>query len=98
MEAVKQAEQTYAASQQSIKDARQKNKAALEYRASIEKKFKELEDKIKEKGGTVVTTISKNTTILVAKDLSDLKTKGAKAEELGVKIMSLESFKKEFKL
>jgi len=47
MEAVKQAEQTYAASQQNIKDARQKNKAALEYRASIEKKFKELEDKIK---------------------------------------------------
>jgi hypothetical protein len=47
MEAVKQAEQTYAASQQKIKDARQKNKAALEYRASIEKKFKELEEKIR---------------------------------------------------
>ena len=47
MEAAKQAEQTYAASQQKIKDARQKNKAALEYRASIEKKFKELENKIK---------------------------------------------------
>ena len=47
MEAVKEAEQTYAASQQNIKDARQKNKAALEYRASIEKKFKELENKIK---------------------------------------------------
>jgi len=47
MEAVKQAEQTYAATQQKIKDARQKNKAALEYRASIEKKFKELEEKIR---------------------------------------------------
>ena len=47
MEAVKQAEQTYAASQEKIKDARQKNKAALEYRASIEKKFKELEEKIR---------------------------------------------------
>jgi phosphosulfolactate phosphohydrolase-like enzyme len=42
MEAVKKAEQTYAAAQQKIKDTRQKNKAALEYRASIEKKFKEL--------------------------------------------------------
>ena len=47
MEAVKQAEQAYAATQQKIKDTRQKNKAALEYRASIEKKFKELEEKIK---------------------------------------------------
>jgi NAD-dependent DNA ligase len=35
----------------------------------------ELENKIKENGGSVVSTISKSTSILVAKNLSDLKTK-----------------------
>jgi DNA ligase (NAD+) len=58
----------------------------------------ELEKQIKEHGGSVSSMISKNTTILVAKNLSDLKTKGAKAEELGIKIMDLESFKKAYSL
>jgi DNA ligase (NAD+) len=58
----------------------------------------ELEIKIKERGGTISTSISKNTTILLAKDISDLKTKGAKAEELGVKIIQLEEFKKMYNL
>ena len=58
----------------------------------------ELETQIKEHGGSVSSSMSKSTTILVAKNLSDLKTKGAKAEELGIKIMDLESFKKTYGL
>jgi len=58
----------------------------------------ELEDKIRERGGTVVSAISKNTTILVAKDLSDLKTKGAKAQELGIRILDLDNFKRTYNL
>lgn len=58
----------------------------------------ELENKIKEQGGSVASAISKSTTILVAKNLSDLKTKGDKARELGIKIMNLEDFKKIYKL
>ncbi len=58
----------------------------------------ELENKIKEHGGVVVSAINKTTTILVAKNLDDLKTKGAKAQEFGIKIMSLDEFKKDYKL
>lgn len=58
----------------------------------------EIENKIKENGGSVVTSISKSTSILVAKNLSDLKTKGAKAQELGVPIMTLDQFRSEYSL
>jgi DNA ligase (NAD+) len=58
----------------------------------------DLENKIKENGGSVVSAISKSTSILVAKNLSDLKTKGAKAQELGVPIMTLDQFLKEYSL
>jgi DNA ligase (NAD+) len=53
----------------------------------------ELEKAIKEHGGTVVSALSKSTTILVAKNLNDLKTKGEKARELGVEIIQLDNFK-----
>lgn len=52
----------------------------------------ELEDKIKQRGGTVSTSVSKNTSILVAKNLEDLKGKGEKAAELNVPIMSVNDF------
>lgn len=58
----------------------------------------ELEKQIKEHGGTVVSAINKTTTILVAKNLSDLKTKGEKAKELGIKIMDLNQFKNVYNL
>lgn len=58
----------------------------------------ELEEKIKRKGGTVVSAINKSTTILVAKNLSELKTKGQKAQELGIKILELEEFKNLYNL
>jgi DNA ligase (NAD+) len=53
----------------------------------------EMEDKIKSRGGSVSTSVNKNTSYLVAKDTSDLKGKGAKAQELGINIISVEDFK-----
>ncbi len=53
---------------------------------------KELELSIKQQGGEVVSGVSKNTTILVVKDLSDAtlsSSKAKKAKELGIKILKL---------
>lgn len=58
----------------------------------------ELEEAIKKRGGSVVTSVTKNTTLLVAKNLSDLKSKGKKAEELNIPIMLLEEFRRKFSL
>ena len=53
---------------------------------------KELENKITELGGEVVNTISKNTNILIVKDINDTSSKIIKAKELGIKIIKLENF------
>jgi NAD-dependent DNA ligase len=58
----------------------------------------ELEDKIKSRGGVVSSTITKNTTFLIAKDPSDLKGKGEKAVALKIPIVSLDDFKKSYNL
>ena len=58
----------------------------------------ELEDKVKMRGGIVSSAVTKSTTYLVAKDPSDLKGKGEKAQQLGIPIISLEQFKTEYKL
>lgn len=58
----------------------------------------ELENEIKMRGGNVSTSISKNTSYLVAKDINDLKGKGEKAQGLGVPIVNVEEFKKLYKL
>lgn len=58
----------------------------------------ELEDAIKQRGGNVSTSVNKNTSFLVAKDPSDLKGKGEKAQELKIPIVSLEEFRKEYNL
>jgi len=58
----------------------------------------ELEEKIKLRGGTVVTSISKNTNILVAKSFEDLKTKGTKARDLGIEILTKDEFVNKYKL
>lgn len=58
----------------------------------------ELEDKIKRLGGSVASSMSKSTTLLVAKSLADLKTKGAKADELGIPVMSLSEFRLTYNL
>jgi DNA ligase (NAD+) len=58
----------------------------------------ELEEKIKLRGGSVVTSISKNTNILVAKNLEELKTKGTKAKDLGIEILTKDEFVNKYKL
>jgi len=56
---------------------------------------KELEERILNEGGTLSTTISKNTDILIIKDKSVSDTsKVIKAKELGVKIYTLDEFNK----
>jgi NAD-dependent DNA ligase len=62
---------------------------------------KDWEETIEDNGGNVTSTVSKNTTILVAKaeDIeSGTNAKIKKALELGVEVMTLESFAKRFKL
>ena len=56
---------------------------------------KELEERILNEGGTLTTTISKNTDILIIKDKSVSDTsKVIKAKELGIKIYTLDEFNK----
>lgn len=56
---------------------------------------KELESFVKDRGGAVSTSVSKKTTMVVAKDLSKASSKLASAEELQIPIVSLDDFKKQ---
>ena len=51
----------------------------------------DLEKAIQEKGGSIGSGVSKNTTHLICKDINSGSSKLVKAEELGVKIMNIES-------
>lgn len=55
---------------------------------------KVLEDIIVKNGGSVTTAVSKNTTLVVAKDVNEKTGKINKARNLGVPIMSLSDFRK----
>lgn len=55
-----------------------------------------IEKKISMLGGTIQGTINKSTTLLIVKDLSVKKGKVLKAEELGIKIISLDDFKNKY--
>ena len=55
-----------------------------------------LEEKIKKRGGKVVTSVSKNTTILVVADIYETSAKIKKAKELGIDIYEKEEFIKRF--
>ena len=55
-----------------------------------------LEEKIKKRGGKVVTSVSKNTTLLVVADINDKSSKIQKARELGIDIYEKEDFIKVF--
>ena len=57
---------------------------------------KALEKNIAEEGGEIVSNISKNTTILIAKDPSGTSGKLKKARSLGIEIISLDNFKKKY--
>lgn len=55
---------------------------------------KELQQRVEDEGGTVSSSVSKNTTLLVALDPHSQSGKVLRAEELGVKIMGKEEFEK----
>lgn len=55
-----------------------------------------LEEKIKKRGGKVVTSVSKNTTLLVVADIYETSAKIKKAKELGIDIYEKEEFIKSF--
>ena len=57
---------------------------------------KEWESLIEKHGGTVVTSISKNTTLVVAADPTETSSKLEKARTLGIKIISKSQFEKEY--
>ena len=57
-----------------------------------------LEEQITKIGGTIQGAINKSSTILIVKDSSVKKGKMIKAQELGIKIMSLEDFKKTYNI
>jgi len=56
----------------------------------------ELQNAIQQRGGKVTTSVSRNTTFLVMKDLSQIKGKAEKATELGVKVISRDQFVNEY--
>lgn len=58
---------------------------------------KDLEAYIVANGGEVVGSVSKKTTLVVAKDVNEDSGKITKAKELGVKVLSLDQFIKEYK-
>jgi NAD-dependent DNA ligase len=57
---------------------------------------KVLEEFITNRGGTITTSVSKNTSIIVCKDPNEDSGKMKKARDLGLKIMSVEAFKKKY--
>jgi NAD-dependent DNA ligase len=60
---------------------------------------KEFELLVQSQGGTVSTTINKKTTHLIVKDINGKESsKEQKARELGVRIITLENFKTEYRL
>jgi DNA ligase (NAD+) len=57
---------------------------------------KHLEESIVSRGGEVTTSVSKNTSILVVKDVTETSGKIQKAKELGIVIISIDNFRCEF--
>lgn len=59
---------------------------------------KDWEKQIELHEGKVTTSVSKNTTLLVASDVNEKSSKIEKARELGIKIISKETFEKDYNL
>jgi DNA ligase (NAD+) len=55
-----------------------------------------LEENIKSLGGRVTSAISGKTSGLIIKSIADIKTKGEKAQKLGIKIITKADFEKEY--
>ncbi|CAH6419382.1 NAD-dependent DNA ligase [uncultured virus] len=56
----------------------------------------DFERRIKTRGGKVTGAVSRNTTFLIMKDVNDIKGKGQKAQELGVRIISKDDFEAQY--
>ncbi|AYV79438.1 MAG: NAD-dependent DNA ligase [Faunusvirus sp.] len=59
---------------------------------------KEWEAAIQHEGGIISTSVSKNTTLVVTNDIGSTSGKVAKARELGITIIDLDTFAKKYKL
>jgi DNA ligase (NAD+) len=57
-----------------------------------------VENFIVSNGGKIVSGVSKNLTILVAKDISENSSKLVKAKELGIQILTMPEFKEKYKI
>jgi len=57
---------------------------------------KELERKIKEVGGKIASSVSKNTFVVLVKDVEEDTGKAMKAKELGIPLMTPENFIKKY--
>lgn len=59
---------------------------------------KELEKKIKNEGGNIVSSVSKNTNLLITNDLSNISSKFKQAQKFNIEIITKENFIKKFNL
>lgn len=57
---------------------------------------KDLKAAVEEKGGTVVDSLSKTTSVLIVKDMSSTSSKMEKAKKNGTEILDIESFKNKY--
>lgn len=86
------------------KTAKPKNEHPVEHKNSLEGmvvvftgvRDKDLENEIVSRGGKVTGSVSKNTTIVIAKDPSETTGKLAKAHELGIQVVTLDMFRKKY--
>ena len=76
-----------------IKDEKRVSDDLLDYKIVFSGfRDKILEEKIKKRGGKIVTSVSKNTSILVVADIKSSGAKIEKARELGIDIYDKEEF------
>ena len=59
-------------------------------------RVKDLEDEIERQGGKVSAAVTKKTTVVVAKDIKDDSSKIKTAHELGIPVVDLETFRKNY--
>jgi NAD-dependent DNA ligase len=57
---------------------------------------RDMEDKIRRLGGKVTTSVSRNTTFLIMKDVTDVKGKAKQAQEKGVQLISKDQFERQY--
>jgi NAD-dependent DNA ligase len=58
--------------------------------------FRGLESQIEARGGRIGTSVSRNTSLVVVKDMNNLTGKPAKAQQLGIPIMPREQFEAQY--